>query len=222
MRAPDDVERLYAERRRRMVEEQLCARGIGDPRVLRVMGEVPRHRFVPHALWDHAYDDTPLPIGHAQTISQPYIVALMTERLALSGWERVLEVGTGSGYQAAVLARLTREVFTLERIAPLAEEAAGRLRDLGFKNVQVFARDGRLGLPESAPFDRIIVTAAAPAIPPALIEQLAEEGILAAPVGDPGYVQTLVLGRKVHGRLQSQSLVGCLFVPLLGDVEQAA
>jgi protein-L-isoaspartate(D-aspartate) O-methyltransferase len=150
------------------------------------------------------------------------MVALMTECLELSGEERVLEVGTGSGYQAAVLGRLAREVFTVERIAPLAEEAARRLRDLGYVNVRVSTANGTLGLPEQAPFDRVLVTAAAPAIPRALVAQLAEGGILVIPLGGLWPVQTLVVGRKVEGRLVTRDVVGCVFVPLVGAEGHAA
>ncbi len=212
----------YGGLRRRMVEEQIAARGVADPRVLQVMGEVPRHLFVSEAQRARAYEDCPLPIGHGQTISQPYMVAVMTECLELRGEERVLEVGTGSGYQAAVLGRLAREVFTVERIATLAEEAAARLQDLGYTNVRVLSGNGTLGLPEHAPFDRVLVTAGAPALPPALVIQLAEGGIIVAPVGESWLGQTLVVGRKAGGHLTTRGVLGCIFVPLVGAEGWAA
>ena len=212
----------YEALRRRMVEEQIRARGVRDPRVLRAMAQVPRHLFVEEELRGMAYEDTALRIGHRQTISQPLMVAVMTECLELRGEERVLEVGTGSGYQAAVLGRLAREVFTVERIAPLAEAAALRLRELGYANVRVSAGNGTLGLPEHTPFDRVLVTAAAPVIPCALVAQLAEGGIIAIPVGHVWPAQTLVVGRKVEGRLETRDVVGCVFVPLVGAEGHAA
>jgi protein-L-isoaspartate(D-aspartate) O-methyltransferase len=212
----------YGALRRRMAEEQIAARGVRDPRVLQAMAEVPRHLFVDEAQRARAYEDWPLPIGHGQTISQPYMVAVMTEYLELCGEERVLEVGTGSGYQAAVLGRLAREVFTVERIGPLAEVAAARLRDLGYANVRVLVRNGARGLPEHAPFDRVLVTAACPILPAVLVAQLAEGGIIVAPVGESWLGQTLVVGRKVGGRLSMREVLGCIFVPLIGAEEQAA
>ena len=222
MGGADGGEVAYGELRRRMVEEQIAARGVRDPRVLQVMGEVPRHLFVGEAQRAWAYEDGALPIGHGQTISQPYMVAVMTECLELGGEERVLEVGTGSGYQAAVLGRLAAEVFTVERIAPLAEEAARRLRDLGYANVHVLVGNGTLGLPEHAPFDRVLVTAGAPTVPKALVAQLAEGGILVIPVGDLWVGQTLVVGRRVRGRLLRREVLGCVFVPLVGAEGWAA
>lgn len=212
----------HAELRRRMVEEQIVGRGVRDPRVLRTMAEVPRHLFVDEAQRARAYEDWPLPIGQGQTISQPYMVAVMTEYLELRGEERVLEVGTGSGYQAAVLGRLAREVFTVERIAPLAEAASARLRELGHANVRVLVRNGAWGLPEHAPFDRVMVTAACPVLPPALVAQVAEGGIIVAPVGEAWLGQVLVVGRKMGGRLATRDVLGCIFVPLVGAEEQAA
>ncbi|HSB60975.1 MAG TPA: protein-L-isoaspartate(D-aspartate) O-methyltransferase [Vicinamibacteria bacterium] len=172
----------YAREREAMVEEQIAAREVRDARTLAAMRKVPRHLFVPAASVREAYEDHPLPIGHGQTISQPYIVAFMTEALGLEGGETVLEVGTGSGYQAAVLAEIAARVYTIEIVAPLAEEAAERLRRLGYANVQVRAGDGYLGWPEAAPFDAVIVTAAAPRIPEPLKAQLRDGGRLILPV----------------------------------------
>lgn len=198
-----------------MVDHQLKAEGITDPLVLMAMEETPRHLFVPEVLRDAAYVDCALPIGEGQTISQPYMVALMTQTLRLGGSERVLEIGTGSGYQAAILARLAREVYTVERIEPLAEKARGLLESLGFDNVRVLLGNGSLGLPEEAPFDRILVTAGAPAIPPALIDQLATGGILVAPVGDLA-LQELTIVVKEEGGLKMERGASCVFVPLIG------
>ncbi len=209
-------EEWYRAQRRHMVDDQLRARGVRDRRVLQAMEAVPRHLFVGEALRDNAYQDCPLPIGHGQTISQPYMVAVMTECLELRGDERVLEVGTGSGYQAAVLGRLAREVFTVERIAPLAEGAARCLCDLGYANVYVRFANGTLGLPDEAPFDRVVVTAAGPAIPRALVAQMAEGGIIVAPIGEAHFAQTLMVGRKAAGRLTAREVLDCIFVPLVG------
>ncbi|HIE52022.1 MAG TPA: protein-L-isoaspartate(D-aspartate) O-methyltransferase, partial [Armatimonadetes bacterium] len=169
--------------REAMVERQIRARGVRDPRVLEAMRQVPRHKFVLPSLQAQAYQDTPLPIGLDQTISQPYMVALMTELLELKGPEKVLEVGTGSGYQAAILAELAEQVYTIERIPELAAAARQRLQELGYHNVTVRVGDGTLGWPEEAPFEAIIVTAGGQTVPPALKEQLAEGGRLVIPVG---------------------------------------
>jgi protein-L-isoaspartate(D-aspartate) O-methyltransferase len=222
MASADEDAAGYGALRRRMVEEQIAARGVRDLRVLQAMAEVPRHLFVDEAQRGRAYEDWPLPIGHGQTISQPYMVAVMTEYLELRGEERVLEVGTGSGYQAAVLGRLAREVFTLERIGPLAEAATTRLRDLGYANVRVLVGNGARGLPEHAAFDRVLVTAACPILPPALVAQLAEGGIIVAPVGEAWSGQTLRVGRKVGSRLATRDVLGCIFVPLVETEERAA
>jgi protein-L-isoaspartate(D-aspartate) O-methyltransferase len=205
----------FAELRRAMVEEQIRKRGVADPRVLEAMLAVPRHEFVPAERAAEAYTDQPLPIGEGQTISQPYMVAAMAEALELTGAERVLEIGTGCGYQVAVLSRLAREVFTIEAHIPLAETAAQRLARLGFANVQVKAGDGTLGWPEAAPFDAILVTAAAPSVPPPLVEQLAEGGRLVIPVGTPDF-QELCRIRKREGRTTREALFDCRFVPLRG------
>lgn len=198
-----------------MVDTQLIPRGIGDARVLDVMRKVPRHLFMDESMRHRAYDDMALPVGEGQTISQPYMVAVMTELLALKGAERVLEIGTGSGYQAAVLAELSREVYTVERIQSLSDKAAATLHSLGYLNIHPAVGDGTLGLPEAAPFDRILVTAGAPEIPSPLVEQLAEEGILLAPVGDRSS-QQLVRVRKEKGNLSKEFYTPCVFVPLVG------
>lgn len=197
------------------MQRELAEGGIRSPSVLGVMGRVPRERFVPEGVRHLAYADRALPIACDQTISQPYIVALMTEALALKGGERVLEIGTGSGYQTAVLAELAGEVISIERHEPLSQEAARVLDELGYKNVQLIVGDGTLGWPEGAPYDRILVAAAAAHVPPALEEQLAEGGTLVIPVG-PAQQQTLEAYRKVGGRLVAEPLSGCRFVPLVG------
>lgn len=198
-----------------MVDSQLVPRGIKDVRVLDAMRRVPRHLFVDPSIEHRAYDDSALPIGDGQTISQPYMVAVMTELLELSGGEKVLEIGTGSGYQAAVLAELAREVYTVERVAPLAEAARQRLARLSYHNVHVRIADGSLGLPEDAPFDRIIVTAASPKIPDPLIEQISEYGIALAPVGSR-YSQQLLKIRKTPAGILEEYYTPCVFVPLVG------
>lgn len=206
-----------AEQRRMMVELQLRRRGIRDERVLAAMGEVPRHEFVPPELLREAYEDHPLPIGSGQTISQPYIVAAMVEALALQGPERVLEVGTGSGYQAAVLARLAARVFTIECDPMLARTSRERLERLGFGDaVEVIEGDGSAGYPPEAPYDGILVAAAAPDVPPQFLEQLVEGGRLVIPVGDRSS-QELRLIRKIGGTPVVSKLGYCRFVPLLGS-----
>jgi protein-L-isoaspartate(D-aspartate) O-methyltransferase len=205
----------FDEKRLLMVAQQLKARDINDPRVLAAMGKVPRHRFVPDNLRSLAYEDHPLPIGSGQTISQPYIVALMTQWAEVKPGDKVLEVGTGSGYQAAVLAELSDRVFSIELLPDLAEAARTHLRDLGYGRVQVRSGDGYQGWPEDAPFDAILVTASAPEVPPALKQQLKEGGRLVIPVGPPGSVQELLLLRKVKGELQEEQRVPVLFVPLV-------
>ncbi len=199
-----------------MVALQLEPRGIKDPRVLDAMRRVPRHLFVPGHLQDRAYDDMALPIGEGQTISQPYMVAAMTELLDLTGTERVLEIGTGSGYQAALLAELSREVFTIERISALADEAAARFRSLGYENISVRVSDGTLGWPEQAPFDRIIITAASPSVPEPLQRQLAENGIIIIPVGSR-FSQQLLKIRRAGGKTTEEYHTPCVFVPLIGE-----
>jgi protein-L-isoaspartate(D-aspartate) O-methyltransferase len=209
-----------SEERRSMVAEQIAARGVRDPRVLAAMRAVPRHRFVPDALAPLAYADRPLPIGHEQTISQPYVVAFMTEALALEGDERVLEIGTGSGYQAAVLAELVREVYTIEIVAPLARSAAALLAELGYDDVHARAGDGYRGWPAKAPFDAIVVTAAPGEVPAPLLEQLAPGGRMVIPVG--GRDQELVLyERAPDGAFSHRSLLPVRFVPMTGEAEGA-
>jgi protein-L-isoaspartate(D-aspartate) O-methyltransferase len=205
----------FVAERRAMVEQQLRARDIRDPRVLETMLEVPRHLFVPPEYADSAYSDQPLIIGHGQTISQPYMVAAMTEALDLTGTERILEVGAGSGYQAAILGRLAREVIALELDPRLAEAAANRLARLGFTNVQILTGDGSMGYPEKAPYDAIVVSAAAQSVPPPLLEQLAPSGRLLIPVGPPDS-QELLRFRRAGKTFTREVLHGCRFVPLLG------
>jgi len=201
--------------RRAMVEEQIRKRGIRSPRVLEALARVPRHLFVPEDLIEHAYEDRALGIGERQTISQPYMVAAMTDYLELQGAERVLEIGAGSGYQAAVLAELAREVVTIEKNGSLAESARARLAALGYHNIRVEIGDGTLGWPESAPFDAILVAAAAPSIPPPLVAQLAEGGRLVIPVGQNDQ-QMLMRIRKLGNEISEEKLFPCQFVPLRG------
>ena len=209
--APDGFE----DARQVMVARQLQRRDITDPRVLIAMGTVPRHRFVPGALASQAYGDHPLPIGGGQTISQPYIVALMTQWAEVAPGDKVLEVGTGSGYQAAVLAELTEKVFSIEIVPELARQAAARLTELGYGRVRVRCGDGYQGWPEEAPFDAILVTAAAPRVPPALAAQLKEGGRLVIPLGAPYGAQTLVRYRRVQGKLVEEASLAVRFVPLV-------
>jgi protein-L-isoaspartate(D-aspartate) O-methyltransferase len=201
--------------RRRMVVDQIRRRGVRDERVLAAMEEIPRHLFVPSAIRAKAYDDGPLPIGEGQTISQPFIVAEMTEALRLTGVEKVLEIGTGSGYQTAILAKLARRVVTVERIPSLASDAARRLRDLGFANVEFVTGDGTLGCPAHAPFDRILSAAASPSVPPPWLEQLEEGGIIVLPVGGR-FSQDLMRVTKSGGKQRVEILGACIFVPLIG------
>ncbi len=203
----------YETLRERMVTEQIEERGIKDQRVLRVLREVQRHKFVPPAMRPHAYEDTPLPIGSGQTISQPYIVALMTELLQLKENDKVLEIGTGSGYQAAILARLAKDVFTIEILPELAARAKQLLTELGYKNIRVKCGDGYLGWPEAAPFDAIMVTCAPDEVQKALIEQLAEGGRMVIPVGS--HLQNLKLITKRKGRIVKQDSIPVRFVPMI-------
>jgi len=205
----------FEELRNMMVETQLVSRGIRDGRVLAAMRRVPRHLFVGPAAQERAYDDMAVPIGEGQTISQPYMVAVMTELLELTGDEKILEIGTGSGYQAAVLAELAGEVFTVERLPSLAQEARLRFRDLSYLNVHLRIGDGTLGWPEEAPFDRIIITASAPEIPHPLIGQLSQSGILVVPVGDRFSQQLLKLMKTPSG-ITKEYHTPCVFVPLIG------
>ena len=209
------IEDQFAAAGERMVAEQIRARGVADPRVLAALRRVPRHRFIPEHLWSQAYADYPLPIGEDQTISQPYIVALMTEILELKETDRVLEVGTGSGYQAAVLAELAATVFSIDRKGGLADQARSILDSLGYRNIRIRVGDGTLGWPEEAPFDGIIVTAGAPQVPRPLVEQLAVGGRLVIPVGDR-FTQTLTCVRQTGEGLKCEYYGGCRFVRLIG------
>jgi protein-L-isoaspartate(D-aspartate) O-methyltransferase len=207
----------FAQAREKMVIQQLRKRAIKDQRVLDAMLEVPRHNFVPSDRQHQAYADAPLPIGHDQTISQPYIVALMTELLTLNGSERVLEVGTGSGYQTAILAKLAREIFSIERVPELAQEARTQLEAIGCGDrVKIIIGDGSQGLPDAAPFDVILVTAAAPGVPEPLKVQLAEGGKLVIPAGNRDG-QILEMWQKKRGRLKCRQVAPVAFVPLLGE-----
>jgi protein-L-isoaspartate(D-aspartate) O-methyltransferase len=205
------------QRRQVMVREHLEAGGIRDPKVLAAMRKVPRHEFVPAEWRDRAYDDRPLPIGEDQTISQPYIVAFMTEQLALKPGERVLEIGTGSGYQAAVLAELVKDVYTIEIVEPLGKRAAETLKRLGYARVHMRLGDGYRGWPEAAPFHAIIVTCAPDAVPKPLTEQLAEGGRMVIPVGEAGGSQQLIVLRKENGKLVTQRTLPVRFVPMTGE-----
>lgn len=209
----------HTARRQAMVRAQMIRRGVRDTRVLAAMGRVPRHRFVPLDLQHRAYDDQPFPIGHGQTISQPYIVAFMTEALGLRGGEKVLEIGTGSGYQAAILAEVGARVFTIEIVEPLARQAAELLRALGHVDVAVRAGDGYQGWPEQAPFDAILLTAAPERIPAPLLEQLAPGGRLVAPVGG-SFDQKLVRIGKRDGGLVHEELLPVRFVPMTGRARE--
>ncbi len=210
----DDEQYLRA--RQRMVERQIEARGITDPRILGAMKEIPRHLFVPDTYRSAAYDDGPLPIGHGQTISQPFIVALMTDMLEIGPDDRVLEIGAGSGYQAAILGRLAREVITIERLPDIAALARRNLERVGVSNVTVVEANGTLGYAEGAPYQGIIVTAAAPEVPEPLIDQLAERGRLVIPVGSRE-MQLLEKVVKKDGQIIRTSHGGVMFVPLIGD-----
>ena len=207
---------IFENSREKMIEKQIMARGIKDEKVLRVMRRVPRHEFVPDNYKSRAYDDTPLPIGLGQTISQPYIVALMTDLLQLKKGAKALEVGTGSGYQAAVLSELTDEIYTIEIFEELGEAAKKRLKKLEYTKVKVKIADGYYGWEKYAPFDAIIVTCAAGYVPPPLIHQLKEGGRMCIPVGGPFQVQTLMLIEKKEGKIISKSILPVRFVPMLG------
>ncbi|MGD0919168.1 MAG: protein-L-isoaspartate(D-aspartate) O-methyltransferase [Thermodesulfobacteriota bacterium] len=205
----------FPKARLRMVEEQIIGRGIKDSRVIAAMKKVPRHLFVEEALQSQAYSDHPLPIGEKQTISQPFMVALMTEALKLEGREKVLEIGTGSGYQTAILAQLAAKVFSIERIRSLAIRARKLIYELGYLNVEIKFSDGTSGWTEESPFDAIIVTAGAPEVPQPLVDQLATGGRLAVPVGDP-YSQDLLRINKTGEGIKKEDLGGCRFVKLIG------
>lgn len=207
----------YGNLRAKMVDEQIAQRGLDDPAVLSAMGKVPRHMFVPTGRRPWSYRDHPLPIGHKQTISQPYIVAYMTESLGLDGDERVLEIGTGSGYQAAVLGEIAAQVYSIEIVEPLARQATQTLKDLGYTNITVKHGDGYRGWPEHAPFDAIIVTAAPPRIPQELVDQLAVGGRMIVPVGDRE--QELTLIRRTQDGVKRRRLLPVRFVPMVRSNE---
>ncbi len=207
----------FTNARRKMVETDLKGRDITDPKILEIMGRMPRHLFVEKSLQDKAYADHPLPIGQSQTISQPYVVALMTQALGIKPGEKVLEIGTGSGYQAAVLAELTNRVFTVEIRRDLAEKAAEVLKTLGYDRVSIRCGDGYLGWEEHAPFDAIMVTCAIGDVPPRLIQQLGEGGRLIIPLGSPANFQTLTLLTKWKGKIHSRQITGVSFVPMVDE-----
>jgi protein-L-isoaspartate(D-aspartate) O-methyltransferase len=213
-----NIESGHLAERERMVREQLQARDIRDPKVLNAMGKVPRHRFVPGESVRAAYDDNPLPLMLGQTISQPYVVAYMTQALRLQGSERVLEIGTGSGYQAAILSELVREVYTIEILPELESAARATLRSLGYENIRIRCADGYLGWPEAAPFDRIIVTAAPDHIPPPLLDQLKPGGFMIIPVGRAE--QDLVLVEKNEQGITRRATIPVRFVPMTGRAQR--
>ncbi len=206
--------------RQRMVAEQIERRGVKSPAVLEAMRKVPRHLFMPPDAREYAYDDRAISIGHGQTISQPYVVAFMTESLALKPTDRVLEIGTGSGYQAAILAELVKEVHTIEIVEALGKRAAEAFAAEGYKNINARIGDGYRGWPEAAPFDAIIVTCSPDAIPPPLVEQLAEGGRMIIPVGPEGHPQQLVLLRKADGKIEQKQILPVVFVPMTGEAER--
>lgn len=213
---------LFTDPRERMVTTQIIARGIKDPRVIEAMRKVPRHLFVPKKIRGRAYDDRPLPIGEGQTISQPYIVAFMTEALNLSSGDKALEIGTGSGYQAAILAEIVKEVYTIEIRPRLGETARERLKEMGYSNIFVEIGDGYKGWPEKAPFNAVIVTCAPERIPRPLIDQLTEGGRMIIPVGEEGGIQELVLMKKEKGMIIRKEVMKVLFVPMITEEELKA
>jgi protein-L-isoaspartate(D-aspartate) O-methyltransferase len=218
---PDEQESdAHARQRAKMVDTQIAKRGVDDPRVLEAMRKVPRHRFMPPEVRARAHDDSPVPIGHGQTISQPYIVAFMTAALDLKGGEKVLEIGTGSGYQAAVFAELVKEVYTIEIVEPLGIGAAKALAETEYHNVKTRIGDGYRGWPEAAPFDAIMVTCAPDAIPQPLIDQLAEGGRMIIPVGPNDAPQELVLVSKKEGKIERKRILPVRFVPMTGEARQ--
>lgn len=219
---PAEDEARVARARLQMVEKDLKGRGIKDTRVLQVMSEIPRHLFVPASLREEAYRDHPLPIGEGQTISQPYVVALMTEEIKLASPLKVLEIGTGSGYQAAVLAGIAKEVYTIEIREGLARSAESRLKTLGYANVTVKRADGYFGWPEKGPFDAILITAAVNHIPPPLLDQLKEGGRLLLPLGSTRFYQTLVRVTKRGGKFDTERLIDVRFVPMTGQAQNGA
>ena len=202
--------------RNMMIEEQLVPRGISDKKVLEVFRKVPRHEFVPKDLVQNSYSDYPLPIGEGQTISQPYMVALMTQSLCLKGDEKILEIGTGSGYQAAILSQLVKEVYTVERFKGLAEKASDIFKRSGYENINIKIGDGTLGWEEHVPYDGIIVTAGAPGIPESLLKQLKDGGRMLIPIGSGGFGQILTLVERIGKNIRTSELCGCMFVPLIG------
>jgi protein-L-isoaspartate(D-aspartate) O-methyltransferase len=212
---PNEMNHDYRLAREKMVKNQIISRGITDPGVLEAMGKIQRHLFVEEALIGEAYNDHPLPVGHKQTISQPYIVALMTEALELTGKEKTLEIGTGSGYQTAILAERSKTVYTIERIEPLLEKSKMLLESLGYTNIFFKAFDGTLGWDAFAPYDAIIVTAGAPKIPQPLLDQLAEGGRLVIPIGNR-YGQDLIKVTRIKNVFKESNLGGCRFVDLIG------
>jgi protein-L-isoaspartate(D-aspartate) O-methyltransferase len=215
------AEDTYLQKRQAMIKNDIKGRGIKDKKVIEVMGKIPRHLFVDESLRNRAYADYPLPIGEGQTISQPYVVALMTEALKLTPTDRVLEIGTGSGYQAAVLSEMVKEVYTIEIRKPLADLATKRLKELGYSNVKVKYGDGYFGWKEYAPFDAIIITAAPNHIPPQLIKQLKEGGRLIVPLGSTVYYQTLTLvTKKIKDELYVEQMGSVAFVPMTGEAEK--
>ena len=209
-------EKNFAYEKKWMIEHQLKRRGIQDERVLEAMAQVPRHLFVDESIISRAYDDSALPIGEGQTISQPYMVALMTEMLMLTGSERVLEIGTGSGYQACVLARLAAEVYTVERIGSLCLEAQSRFKALDIANIHCIVQNGSLGYQQEAPYDAILVTAASPSVPEPLVNQLKVGGRMVIPVGDK-FSQLLYRVDKTHDNIITTTSTPCVFVPLIGE-----
>ena len=217
---PSRTDDAFARARQTMIDRDLVGRGIRDRRVVEAMGSIPRERFVPDGLRAHAYDDRPLPIGEQQTISQPYMVARMTELLNLEGTEKVLEIGTGSGYQTAVLGLLAKAVYSVEIIPTLSQQAEKLLNELGFTNVNLKVGDGFFGWEEHAPFDAVLVTAAAPKIPELLWRQVREGGQLIMPLGKEGRTQELVRIQKLDGKQSIERISGVVFVPLTGAIRQ--
>jgi protein-L-isoaspartate(D-aspartate) O-methyltransferase len=213
---PENEPDRWEAARRRMVETQIAARGVKDERVLAAMTDIPRHLFVPSTFREAAYNDSPLPIGKGQTISQPYIVAVMTELLMVKPEDRVLEIGSGSGYQAAILGKLAKSVITVERIPDVADMARENLSSVGITNVTVITGNGPIGYPGDAPYDAILITAATPSVPPPLVDQMAEGGRLVAPVGSRDLQELVRLTRK-EGRTTRELFGGVVFVPLLGE-----
>lgn len=213
----EDKEKIFTQRRQDMVINQLQGRDITNPKVLQAMLTVPRHKFVDEHIRESAYNDYPLPIGEGQTISQPYIVALMTQLLDLKGEEKVLEIGTGSGYQAAVLAEIVKEVYTVEIYESLSKKSEKLIKDLGYKNIHFKIGDGYYGWEEYAPYDAIIVTCAPDHVPPPLIQQIREDGgRMVIPVGGIWMVQTLMKIEKIKGEVKSKGIIGVRFVPMIG------